>query len=103
MAGLSDADQNRFPVPRFDSRRPAGSRPGPADGSGAAFRHARYSGMALVLLQGAPARARPLSGARHFHPAHEVEKFPPLDARRRSDHALGPGVLRLIPNLETTR
>ena len=58
-------------------------------------RHARHSGMALVLLQGAHDRARPVPRARHLHPAHEAQEHAALDARRRPDHAPGPGVLRL--------
>ena len=38
-------------------------------GSGAARRHARHSGVAVVLFQSAHARARAVSRARHFHPA----------------------------------
>src|SRR5271165_233956 len=101
MARLSHADQNRFSVPRFDSGRALGSRPRAVHGPGAAFRHARHSGMALVLLQSSHARPGPVSRARYLHPAHEAEKHPPLDARRRSDHALGPGVLRLIPGIDS--
>src|SRR6185503_10232207 len=37
----------------------------------------------------------PLSGARYFHPAHETQEHAALDERRGSDHAPGPGVLRL--------
>ena len=63
---------------------------------GAARRDARHPGMAVVLLQGAHARARPLSRARHLHPVHEAEEYAALDAGRRPDHAPGPGILRLI-------
>ena len=37
----------------------------------------------------------PVSRARHLHPAHEAEEHAALDARRGSDHASGPGILRL--------
>ena len=40
-------------------------------------------------------RARPVSRARHLHPAHEAEEHAALDARRGPDHAPRPGILRL--------
>ena len=59
-------------------------------------RHARHSGMAVVLFQGSDDRARAVSRARHLHPADEAEEHAALDARRGSDYAPGPGILRLI-------
>ena len=41
-------------------------------------------GVAVVLLQGADARARPLSGARPVHPADEAEEHAAVAARARS-------------------
>ena len=37
-----------------------------------------------------------VSRARHLHPADEAEEYAAVDARRGSDHAPRPGVLRLI-------
>jgi hypothetical protein len=51
MAGLSDADQDRLPVPRFHPGRSSGAGSGAVHGSGAARRHARHPGMVVVLLQ----------------------------------------------------
>jgi myo-inositol-1-phosphate synthase len=79
--GLSDADQDRLPVPRFHPGRAPGTRPGAVFGSGAARRHARRAGVAVVLFQSADDRSRPLSRARHIHPVDETEKHAALDAR----------------------
>src|SRR2546430_16847741 len=57
--------------------------------------YAGSAGVAVVLLQRTDDRAGPLSGARHFHPAHEDEEHSALDAGRGLDHASGTGVLRL--------
>src|ERR1041384_7193294 len=95
MAGLPDADQGGFPLPRFDTGGAVGFGSGAVHGPGSALRHAGSAGVALVLLQRTDDRPGPLSGARYFHPAHEAEKHTPLDARRGLDHALGTGVLRL--------
>src|SRR6202030_4075187 len=95
MAWLSDADQNQFPVPRFDFGGAARARPRAVYGFGASRRDARDTGMAVVLLQGADARAEHLSRARHFHPADEAQEHAALDARRRPDHAPRARILRL--------
>jgi myo-inositol-1-phosphate synthase len=65
MARLSDADQDRFPVPRFHSGRSAGAGSGPVPGSGATLRHARHSGMAVLLLQSA-------HDAPGLYPEHDI-------------------------------
>src|SRR4029077_1142621 len=96
MARLSDADQNKLPLPRFDPRRTASPRPRAVSRLGASRGNARNPGMAVVLLQGADARGQGLSRARHLHPAHEAQEHAALDARRRSDHASRPRVLRLV-------
>src|SRR5262249_25804016 len=51
--------------------------------------------MALVLLQESDVRACALPRARPFHPAYETQKHLAAPARRGTDHAFGPGVLRL--------
>src|ERR1700686_3472717 len=83
-------------MPRFHSGRASGARSGAVYGLGAAFRNARHSGMAVVLFQGANDRPRALSRARRVHSAHETEEHAALDARRRTDHASGTRILRLI-------
>src|ERR1019366_5326999 len=98
MARLSHADQNRFPLPRLDLSRAAGPRSGLVHGSGAALRHAWHSGMAVLLLQGAHDRSRPVPRARRVNSVDEAEKHAPFDARRRSDYAFGAGILRLAPD-----
>src|SRR5580704_15358557 len=96
MAELSHADQDRFSVPRFHSGRSDRPGPGNVHGPGAALRNAWHPGMALILFQGSHDRAWTLPRARHLHPVNEAEKYAPVDARRGPDHALRPGVLRLI-------
>src|SRR5260370_21509841 len=95
MPGLSEADQDRFSLRRFDPGGAAGARAGAVHGPGAAVRDAGRAGVAVVLLQGTDERARSVSRARHLHPADEAEEHAALDARRGSDHTSGPGVLRL--------
>ena len=95
MAGLSHADQDRFPVPRFHPGRAAGAGSGAVHGPGAALRHARHPGVAVLLFQSAHDGAGPVSRARRFHSADEAEEHAALDARRRIDHASGTRVLRL--------
>src|SRR5690242_1800979 len=98
MAGLSDADQGGFPVPRFDSGGADRARFGPLPRSGETRGHARDSGMAELLLQITDVRAAALSRARFVHSAHEAEEHAALDDGRRTDHAPGRGVLRLAKN-----
>ena len=55
-----------------------------------------HSGVAQLLLQVADDRARPVSRARSLHSVDEAEEHAaPLEGRR-TDHAPGAGVLRLI-------
>src|SRR5687768_4648951 len=99
MAGLSDADQNRFPLPRFN--------PGSAYsfGSCAVFRSRtarRYEGnpgVAFLLFQIAANRSRALSRARRFHSIDETEEHLAVSKRRRLDHSSRPRVLRLIDKI----
>ena len=58
LAGLPHADQDQLPVPRFHSGRAAGAGYRAVHGPGAARRHARHSGVAVVLFQGAHACPR---------------------------------------------
>ena len=55
----------------------------------------RHPGVAVVLLQGADARAGGLSGARPVHPADEAEEHAALHEGRGAHHAPRPRVLRL--------
>jgi hypothetical protein len=95
MAGLSDADQGGFPVPRLD--------PGCADRAGFGFifgsrearRDARDSGMAELLFQVADVRAGVVPGARSVHPVDEVEEYAAMDDGGGFDYAPWAGVLRL--------
>ena len=58
LARLQDADQDRLPVPRLDPGRADRPRPGAVHGPGAARRHERHPGVAVVLLQEPDDRAR---------------------------------------------
>src|SRR5260370_2003311 len=95
MAGLSDADQDRFSLPRFDPGGAAGARPGAVHGPGAAGGDAGRAGVAVVLLQGTDDHAKSVSQARQLHPADGAEEQAALDATRGSDPHTRPGVLRL--------
>src|SRR3954447_9629703 len=95
MAGLSDADQDRFPVSRFDSRGTYRAGSGVVLRSRSAGGNAWNSGMALILLQGANDGSGTLSRARHFHSADETEEYVAVDARRGPHHASRPRILRL--------
>src|SRR5689334_2229098 len=70
MARLSDADQDRLPLPGFDPRRPAGGRSRAVHGPRGEKIERRNSGVALLLFQEPDAarrksgRARSLSAAR---------------------------------------
>src|SRR5262245_30030027 len=96
MARLPDADQDRFPVPRFDPRRADRLGPGAIYGPGAARRDARDSRVAVVLFQKSDVRAEALPGTRPVHTIDEAEEHAAPPARRRVDYAPGAGVLRLI-------
>src|SRR5437899_7755065 len=95
LARLSDADQDRFPVPRFDPRR--ADRPGPSAvyGPGAARRDARDSRVAVFLFQKPDVRAETIPRARSVHSIDEAEEHAAPSARRRDDHAPWVGILRL--------
>jgi myo-inositol-1-phosphate synthase len=92
---LPDADQSRFPVPRFDSGRADRARPGVILRSVAACRVIRHPGVALLLFQEPAARAGSLSRARPVHPADQAEKHPPVVDGRRADHPSGGRILRV--------
>src|SRR5689334_13202886 len=95
MARLSDAVENQFSVPRFDSGRADRAGPGTVHGLGAARRNERHPGMVVVLSEESDYTARFVSGARLVHSVDEAEEHLALDERRRVDHALGARVLRL--------
>src|ERR1700733_4079161 len=102
MAWLSDADQGRFPVPRFDSGGADRARFSPLPRSGAAdFRVTwhRHSRVAEFLFQVADGRAGVVSRTRSVHSIDEVEKHVAALEGRRVDHASGAGVLRLSSGL----
>ena len=68
---------------------------GALHGPGEAGGHVGHPGVAVLLLQGADARAVGLSGARPVHPADEAEEHPAAHDGRRAHHPPGPRVLRL--------
>ena len=63
LAGLSDADQSGFPVPRLDPGGADRARSDSLPRSRQARRHARHSGMAQLLFQISHVRAGTLSRA----------------------------------------
>src|SRR2546427_12436906 len=71
MAGLPDADQDRFPLSRLDPGRAAGPGPDPARRPGGPLWPARRAGLALPLLQ-EPHRQERTAGARPAGPAADV-------------------------------
>src|SRR5260221_11650399 len=98
MAGLSHADQSRFPLPRLDSCRAYRSRPGSVSRPGQAqLRIARpgRAGVAQLLFQVSNDRARFVPRARSLHPIDEAEEYAAPPEGRGTDHAPGIGVLRL--------
>src|SRR5271165_3312411 len=98
MARLSDADQDRFPVPRFDPGGADRARSGAVPRSGKALlRVARHwhPGVAELLLQIADGGRRALSGARLVYPVDEAEEHASPPHGRRDDHTPRTGVLRL--------
>src|SRR5256885_17015127 len=98
MARLSDADQSRLPLSRLDSRGANRTRPRALPRSGAANAGTSppgNSGMAELLLQVADDCTRTVSRTRSVHSADEVEEHTAPFERRRADHALGVGILRL--------
>ncbi|MFN7979783.1 MAG: inositol-3-phosphate synthase [Vicinamibacterales bacterium] len=87
LARLPDAAQDQLPVPRLDPGGADRARLGAVPRPGQARRHVGHPGMAVVLLQGADARARGLPGTRPVHPAHEAEEHAaPHDGRRAHPH-----------------
>ena len=84
LARLSDAAEDQLPLPRQHPRRADRARLGAVPRSREARRHVRHPGMAVVLLQGADARAGGLSGARSVHSADEAEEHAALSCRARS-------------------
>src|ERR1700675_18499 len=95
MAGLSDADQSGFSLPRLD---PGGAHcvgSSFVPGSRQARRDARDSGMAELLLQVAHVRAGALPGARPVHPVDEIKEYAAMDDGGGFNHAPGTGILRL--------
>src|SRR5437660_10204636 len=103
MARLSDADQGRFSLPRFDSRSTDRPRSGPVDGPGATYfgtERLGHPGVAQLLLQVADDGSGPVSGARPVHPVNEAEEHAAALKGRGTDHSPGAGVLRLSPGLD---
>src|SRR6266446_2358422 len=98
MARLSNADQSRLPLSRLDPRRAHRTRSHTLPRSrpaNAGTTPARHSGMAELLLQVSHDRARAVSRARSVHPTDEAEEYAAAFEGRRTDHALGIGILRL--------
>src|SRR5690242_8265781 len=95
MARLSDADQNRFPLPGLDPRGADRAGSGVVYGPRPAVGDAWNTGMAIVLLQSADDGPGTLSRARHLHPTDEAKEHASMDARRRPDYPSRHGVLRL--------
>src|SRR6266853_3638842 len=103
VAGLSDADQGGFPVPRLDPGSANRTGFGFVFGPGQARRNARDSGMAELLLQVADVRAGALSRARPVHPVDAVEEYAAMDDGRGFNYASRAGVLRLRVFWDRTR
>src|SRR5262249_44872946 len=95
LARLSDADQSRFSLPRFDSGGTNRAGPGDLLGFGTARRIPWNSGMAELLFQIADDGCGIVSRARSLHSIHEAEKHFALDDGRRTDHPPWAGILRL--------
>src|SRR5260370_22813199 len=94
MAGLSDADQGRLPVPRFHSRRADRPRSGPVLRPGAAGTALGHPGVAVVLLQESPDGPGTVPRARSVHPADQAQEHPALVDGRRTNHPPRHRVLR---------
>ena len=95
LDGHAHADQGRFPLPRFNSRRAAGLGLGAVCRLGAAGGDGGDPRVAVVLLQKPDDRARSLPRTRPLHPANEAQEHAALLAGRGSDYPLGARVLRL--------
>ena len=65
LARLPDADQDRLPLPRFNSGGADRAGPGAVSGSRAARRNEGHSGVAVVLLQSSANRAG-------LYPEHDI-------------------------------
>src|SRR5450631_298711 len=98
MAGISHADQGRFPLPRLHPCRANRPRSRSFHGSGKAHSKPqgyRNPGMAELLLQVADVRAGAISGARFVYPVDEAEKHVAVYQGRAVDHPPRSRVLRL--------
>src|SRR2546425_8121408 len=99
MAGLPDADQDRFPLSRLDPGRAAGPGPDPPRRPGGTLGPARRAGLALPLLQ-EPHRQERAAGARPARPAADLGGRAPSDRRleaERGTHSVAsccPGPVR---------
>ena len=96
MAGLSHADQGRFPVPRLDSGGADRARSGAVPRPGAAQPELRGLGIQEWLsfyFKSPMSGARTLSRARSVHSADEAEEHAAAPEGRGADHAPGAGVL----------
>src|SRR5437763_5421674 len=92
LAGISHADQSRFPLPRFDSGGADRARPGAVPRLGEAdFQPARNwdSGVAQLLFQIADDGAGAVPRARFIHSADEAEEYIAAFEGGRTDHAFG--------------
>src|SRR2546427_3398269 len=94
MAGLSDADQGRLPVPRFHPRRADRTRSGPVLRPGAAGTPVGDPGVAVVLLQEPPDGPGTVPRARSVHPADQAQEHAALVDGRRTNHPPRYRVLR---------
>src|SRR5207249_6164369 len=94
VARLSDADQGRLLVPRFDPGGADRARPRPVLRPRPARAALRHPGVALLLLQEPADRAGPLPRARPLHPADQAEEHAAVADGRGSDHPSRHRVLR---------
>src|SRR4051794_20310267 len=99
MARLSDADENRFPLPRFNPRGADRSRSRAAARLRETRRLSRHSGVAELLLQVPDDCAGAVSRTRSLRATDETEKHDALGHGPRNDHAPLPRVLRLTNRL----
>src|SRR3989442_661210 len=94
MAGLSDADQGRLPVPRFHHRRADRTRSGPVLRPGAAGTPVGDPGVAVVLLQEPPDGPGTVPRARSVHPADQAQEHAAVVDGRGTNHPPRHRVLR---------